>query len=112
MEPNDPSNELINQVPAPTEPISAVAAAVSSVALMVTKALPSEEQQLALFKERHPIRYQRQRRHMLNVDHWTLNLPKNKNVPIKSFVQWEHSDLPVSEQDLLIEILQKELNRQ
>ncbi len=94
-----------------TDPITGIAEAVSDVALLITKALPGDEQQLLKFKMRSPAIYQRIHTHMLNKDYRQLSRKKNLHVPIKSFVEWEHSDLPVSEQTKLIEILQAELNR-
>ena len=58
------------------DPVSAVANAVSDVAVMVTKALPSEEEQLARFKLNYPIIYARRMQRLYN--------------RAKTFLRWHH----------------------
>lgn len=93
------------------DPITGIATAVSDIALLITKALPSTEQQLLAFKIRSPRMYQRIHNQMLNRDYRQLSKKKNIKVPVEAYVEWEHSDLCLSEQQKLIMILKAELNR-
>lgn len=98
-------------MPGILEAITAGFTAASDISKAVTEGLPSDEQQFEAFKRRSPLIYQRIYNRILRRDYRRLKMPKNKRVPVTSYVQWQHSDLPKSLQEKLIEVLQFQLGR-
>lgn len=91
------------------DPVSAVANAVSDVALMITKTLPSSERQLLAFKLRQPKAYASIRQHILIQGYRYLK--HHKNVSIDAYVQFIDGDLPIDEQRALKSILLEDFKK-
>ena len=94
-------------------PISAIAGAVQSVVAMITKVLPTNEQELAYFQLHYPLKYQRLRIHIENriFDQIIKDKPKILNEQtIINYVNWDDSDLPEAEQNSLVQILLDRFN--
>ena len=90
-------------------PISAVSAAVGDVALLITKALPSTEQQLAAFKLRSPKFYARIMEHLYQKNKMFLRW--HKRIDIDTRVEFINATLPQSARDEMKKMLHEDLGR-
>lgn len=90
-------------------PVSSVAAAVSDLALLITKALPSTEQQLEAFKIRSPKFYARIMEHLYQKNKRFLRW--HPKIDIDTEVDFINMDLPESAIADLKKMLHEDLGR-
>jgi len=93
-------------------PISAIASAWDATVALVSKALPSDEQRLAAFKLRFPLRYQRVRERIetriYNQIKTDCRRDRTKIINkalIVDYVNFDNDDLATSEKESLVNIL-------
>ncbi len=91
------------------DPISAIATAVSDLALLITKALPDDEQKLAAFKIRSPWMYARIQRRIVNSIVSYCRRKKFSYGAAQNYALIETEDLPVNEQQLIWSVVAYEL---
>ena len=91
------------------DPVSSVSQAISDVAIMVTKAIPSDEQRMQAFKERHPKRYARLRIWML--EHCRRHLAFRWHEPIDEYVELVAGGFLQDERDYMKKLLHSSLKR-
>ena len=102
------TSPVIPITPIPT-PATGIASAIGDIALMVTKALPSTEQQLEAFKLRSPKFYARIMEHLYHEDF--IFLRWHHKVDIDTRVDFVNMDLPESAIDELKKMLHEQLGR-
>lgn len=90
-------------------PVSSVANAIGDVALLITKALPGTEQQLAAFKIRSPKIYARIMEHLYQRD--KIFLRWHPKCDIDTEVDFRNMDLPESAIADLKKLLHEDLGR-
>ena len=90
-------------------PLSGLFTAISDTALLITKALPSTEQQLAEFKLRSPLKYARIMEALYREDKMFLRW--HKHIDIDTRVDFVNSNLPDSARVELKKMLHEDLNR-
>lgn len=102
-----PADNII--APIASNPVSSIANAVGDIALMVTKSLPSTEQQLALFKLRSPKKYSRIMEWLYQRDKAFLRW--HPKCDIDTEVDFRNLDLPESAIADLKKLLHEDLGR-
>lgn len=92
-----------------SSPLETIANTINDLVLLITKALPGEEQQLAAFKLRSPKMYARIQKHIVT-DIVRYCLRKNiTGEAVTDYVTLETEDYPVSEQALFISVVKAEM---
>lgn len=83
----------------------------TAVSAMITKALPSDELQLARFKIRYPLLYARIREHMIrNIVNYCKSNKLNDNATVAA-IRLFTSALPVDEENEILVIVKDELEK-
>lgn len=90
-----------------SEPVSAIADAVSAVSNLITKSLPSDEERLQRLKLNYPRIYARIRLHILKQGYRYLK--HHNGVSVDDYVKFVNGDLSEDEKANVAAILKSEL---
>lgn len=91
------------------DPVSAIAKAISDFMLLITKAIPSDEERMKRFELKQPRLYSRMMKRLYRTN--KVFLIKNKEVDIDTHVDLVNGDLPASVRTLLKKNLHLDLKR-